>query len=73
MLGLLINELEREEIEYLIKREMDELLFDLDDHRIDHMVKRAMQERYELLFELFKRIANHKECLKYMPRKKKHQ
>lgn len=73
MLGLLINELEREEIEYLIKREMDELLFDLDDHRIDHMVKRAMQERYELLFELFKRIASHKECLKYMPRKKKHQ
>ncbi|WP_028781752.1 hypothetical protein [Thalassobacillus devorans] len=73
MLGLLINELEREEIEYLIKREMDELLFDLDDHRIDHMVKRAMQERYELLFELFKRIASHNECLKYMPRKKKHQ
>ncbi|MFG6117248.1 hypothetical protein ACGTN9_19015 [Halobacillus sp. MO56] len=73
MLGLLINELEREEIEYLIKREMDELLFDLDDHRIDHMVKRAMQERYELLFELFKRIASHSECLKYMPRKKKHQ
>lgn len=73
MLGLLMNELEREEIEYLIKREMDELLFDLNDHRIDHMVKRAMQERYELLFELFKRIASHNECLKYMPRKKKHQ
>lgn len=73
MLGLLMNELEREEIEYLIKREMDELLFDLNDHRIDHMVKRAMQERHELLFELFKRIASHNECLKYMPRKKKHQ
>ncbi|GGD03136.1 hypothetical protein GCM10007216_37300 [Thalassobacillus devorans] len=73
MLGLLMNENEREEIEYLIKREMDELLFDLNDHRIDHMVKRAMQERYQLLFELFKRVASHHECLKYMPRKKKQQ
>ena len=40
MIGLLINEKEIKEIEYLIKREMDEILFDLKDERIDHIVKR---------------------------------
>ncbi|MBM7555046.1 hypothetical protein [Thalassobacillus pellis] len=73
MHGLLISEMEREEMEYLLKRELEELIFDLEDHRIDKMVKQAMQERYTLLFNFFKRIAPHTECLKYMPRKKKQQ
>jgi hypothetical protein len=66
LLGFLINERERQEIEYLLKREMDEILFDLKDSRIDHIVKRAMDERYKILFTLFKRVASKKECLKYM-------
>ncbi|TYS84391.1 hypothetical protein [Rossellomorea aquimaris] len=66
MLGLMINDREKQEIEYLLKREMDEILFDLKDSRIDHIVKRAMEERYKILFSLFKRFASHKECLKYM-------
>ncbi|MCA1042189.1 hypothetical protein LCM00_22065 [Bacillus infantis] len=67
MLGMLINERELKEMEYLIKREMDEILFDLKDERIDHIVKRAMGERYKILFSLFKRIASENECIKYMP------
>jgi hypothetical protein len=70
MLGVLINEKELKELEYLIKREMDEILFDLKDDRIDHVVKRSMKERYQILFSLFKRVASPKECLKYMPAKK---
>ncbi|MDF2856886.1 MAG: hypothetical protein K0Q87_2737 [Neobacillus sp.] len=66
MLGLLVNEKEIKEIEYLIKREMDEILFDLKDNRIDHIVKRAMEERYKILFTLFRRVASPNECLKYM-------
>ncbi|MGM0855240.1 MAG: hypothetical protein ACQEWI_22100 [Bacillota bacterium] len=66
MLGLMINDREKQEIEYLLKREMDEILFDLKDSRIDHIVKRAMDERYKILFSLFKRFASHRECLKYM-------
>lgn len=71
MLGFLINEKEGKEIEYLIKREMDEILFDIGDQRIDPIVKRAMEERYKILFTLFKRVANPKECLKYVWREKK--
>lgn len=71
MFGLLINQKEVKEMEYLIKREMDEILFDLRDDRIDHIVKRAMEERYKILFALFRRVASPNECLKYMRRGKK--
>jgi hypothetical protein len=66
LLGLMIDDRERQELEYLLKREMDEILFDLKDGRIDQIVKRAMDERYKILFSLFRRFASHKECLKYM-------
>ncbi|MFC3040876.1 hypothetical protein ACFOGI_11510 [Virgibacillus xinjiangensis] len=70
MLGLLVNDMEQKEIEYLLKRELEELLMDLEDHRIDQMVKRAMRERYQLLFQLFRRVASEQECIKYMPKRK---
>ncbi|MCA0985608.1 hypothetical protein LCL89_16345 [Halobacillus yeomjeoni] len=71
MHGIIINEQERREIEYLLKREMEEITFDLGDHRIDHGLKNAMEERYEVLFQIFRRFATREECLQYMPRKKK--
>ncbi|WP_102272435.1 hypothetical protein [Cytobacillus massiliigabonensis] len=71
MIGMLINQKELKEMQYLIKREMDEILFDLKDDRIDHIVKRAMEERYKILFSLFKRVAAPNECLKYMLNRQK--
>ncbi|GHI00442.1 hypothetical protein [Neobacillus kokaensis] len=71
MFGFLINEKEIKEMEYLLKREMDEILFDLGDDRIDHIVKRAMEERYKVLFALFRRIAAPNECMKYIRHRKK--
>ncbi len=69
MIGILINEKEIKEMEYLIKREMDEILYDLKDDRIDQMVKSAMDERYNILFTLFRRVAPPNECIKYVRRK----
>ncbi|MGN7397243.1 hypothetical protein [Peribacillus frigoritolerans] len=66
MLGLLINDKEKMELEYLLKREMDEILFDLQDDRIDHIVKRAINEKYNILFRLFKRMSTEEEILMYM-------
>ncbi|PAL09810.1 hypothetical protein [Peribacillus simplex] len=66
MLGLLINDKEKMELEYLLKREMDEILFDLQDDRIDHLVKRAINEKYNILFRLFKRVSTEEEILMYM-------
>lgn len=71
MLGLLINQMEQKEMEYLVKRELDELLMDLEDSRIDQVVKSAMRDRYRTLFQLLLRVANHDECMKYIPKKSK--
>jgi hypothetical protein len=69
MIGLLINEMEKNELEYLIKRELEELLFDLDDHRIDTLVKDSMKKRYQQLYQLLLRVGSEEDCLYYMPRK----
>ncbi|MBU5595074.1 hypothetical protein KQI76_07835 [Amphibacillus sp. MSJ-3] len=67
MLGMIINEKELKELEYMIKKEMDELIFDLEDTRIDIIVKKAMYDRYQVLFQLFRRVATEQEVLKYIP------
>lgn len=69
MIGLLINDREQREIKYVIKRELEELLMDLEDPRIDHTVKQAMVDRYHVLFQLFQRVASEQECLKYLLKK----
>lgn len=66
MIGFMLNQKEIKELEYLIKREMEEIIFDFTDSRIDQVVKRAMAERYRILFQLFKRIASPSECNKYI-------
>jgi hypothetical protein len=71
MLGFLVNEKEAKELEYVLKREMEEILFDIGDDRMEHVVKRAMEERYQILFCLFKRIASPMECGKYVWKKTK--
>lgn len=72
MLGLLINEKEQRELEYVIKRELEEILFDMGDNRIDEVVKQSMRARYQDLFSLFQRVASEEDCLKYIPRLVKH-
>ncbi len=71
MLGMLINDIEQQEIEYLIKRELEELLFDMEDNRLDQLVKAAMLDRYKVLFKLFRRVASEKEIMKYIPKNTK--
>lgn len=71
MLTLLINEDEKREIYYLLKREMDEILFDLGDSRIDVMVKHSMKKKYQRLFDLFKRVAPADDCMEYLALKEK--
>lgn len=72
MLGILLNKKETLEMEYLLKRELEELLLDLGDYRIDGLVKQAMEERYKIIFRMYSRFVNPKELSKYIrhsPRK----
>lgn len=66
MLAMLINDRELKEMQYLLKREMDEILYDLRDERIDMMIKNEMEDRYKHLFTLFKRVADQRDCMKYL-------
>jgi len=69
MLGLLVNSQEQKELEYMLKRELEEVLLDLEDPRIDTLVKETMRERYKTVFQLLRRIASTEDCLKYLPKK----
>ena len=71
MQAMLLNEMEIKEMQYLLKREMDEILFDLRDDRIDLFIKTEMEERYKHLFTLFKRVAPTIDCIKYIITKQK--
>lgn len=65
MLGIMLNEKEAREIEYLLKREMEEILLDLSDPRIDTVVKRVMREKYQTLYGMYKRFVSPKDRIKY--------
>lgn len=61
-----MNDRDQKEIEYLLKRELEELLMDLEDERVDLLVKQTLRERYKVLFNILKRIATSEECLRYI-------
>lgn len=69
MLGLLVNREEQKELEYMLKRELEEVLLDMEDPRIDGLVKDSMRERYKTVFQLLRRVASNEDCMKYIPRK----
>jgi hypothetical protein len=66
MLGFLFNQRECKELEYMFRKEMDELLFDLNDHRIDGSLRKAMDDRYHVVFQMYKRVANTRDVTKYI-------
>jgi hypothetical protein len=66
MLGLLLSTKEAREIEYLLKKELEELLLDLEDERISGLVRRAMEERYKLIFNIYRRFVSSQESAKYI-------
>ncbi|GAE35384.1 hypothetical protein [Halalkalibacter akibai] len=66
MLGVILNEKEVQEVEYMLKREMEELLLDMSDPRIDEVVKKAMEEKYQIVFKIYKRFVPPKETMKYI-------
>jgi len=65
MLGFLFNERECRELDYVLKKELDEMLFDLNDKRIDTDIKAAIESRYKVIFRMYARLASPKEISKY--------
>ncbi len=65
MLGVLFNDRECREFNYLLRKELDEMLHDLSDSRIDGDIKLAIEARYKVIFRMYARLATPKELSKY--------
>ena len=66
MIGILINEKEQLEMIYVIKRELDEILFDLGDERISYVLKKSMLQRFDILISLLQRVSKESEWRNYI-------
>ncbi|MDO7908310.1 hypothetical protein Q5741_18070 [Paenibacillus sp. JX-17] len=65
MLGMLFNDKECKELDYVLRKELDEMLLDLTDTRLDQDIRRAIANRYKTVFRMYARFAPPKELSKY--------
>ncbi|MFC3772763.1 hypothetical protein [Paenibacillus sp. GCM10012303] len=65
MLGFLFNQRECKELGYVLRKELDEMLFDLKDNRLDGEVKSAIESRYTVIFRMYARLATPKDLSRY--------
>ncbi|MGD9678305.1 MAG: hypothetical protein AB7V16_08175 [Vulcanibacillus sp.] len=70
MLGFIFNDRECKEIEYLLRKELDEMLLDLSDNRLDGLLRKAINDRYHIIFKIFFRFGDSKDLTKYIRSKK---
>lgn len=63
---MLLNEKECKEMNYLLRKELDELLFDLKDRYLDQQLRKSIEARYQTIFRIFARIASNQELSRYV-------
>ncbi|AOZ93396.1 hypothetical protein [Paenibacillus crassostreae] len=66
MLGMLFNDRECKELDYVIRKELDEMLMDLDDKRLDQDIRQSIAKRYKVVFSMYARFAAPRELSKYV-------
>ena len=65
MLGMLFSDKECKELDYVLRKELDEMLFDLSDQRLDQDIRNAIANRYKTVFRMYARFAPQTERSKY--------
>ena len=65
MLGVMFNDRECKELNYMLRKELDEMLLDLSDQRINADIKLAIESRYKVIFRMYARLVSSKELSKY--------
>jgi hypothetical protein len=70
MLGFMFSEKETNELSYILKKELEEMILDMQDLRIDSVIREALEERYRVIFRIFSRMAEPKDLAKYAPAKR---
>lgn len=49
----------------MLRKELDEMLFDLKDHRLESEVRKAIESRYKVVFRMYARLASPKDLSRY--------
>jgi len=70
MIGLIMNDVEREELVYMLKKEIDELVQELKKEKTNEMVIKSMKERINILLSLYNRLVPPNEAYIYKEGKK---
>ncbi|MEK3789425.1 hypothetical protein D3C85_1812540 [compost metagenome] len=65
MMGMLFNEKECKELDYVLRRELDEMLMEMGDKRLDQDIRNAIALRYKTVFRMYARFAPPKQLSKY--------
>lgn len=65
MLGILFTDKECRELDYVLRKELDEMLLDLHDSRLDAEIKNSIAKRYRIIFRMYARMASPKELSRY--------
>ena len=68
MLGVLFKDEEVREIGYLLKKELEALNLEMADDEMSYIVRQVMEERYQLLFKIMRRVVPVEQCVKYLRR-----
>lgn len=65
MIGFLFNDRECRELDYVLRKELEEMLFDLNDQRMDQDIKTAIETRYKVIFRMYARLASPRDISRY--------
>jgi hypothetical protein len=65
MLGMMFTDKECRELGYMLRKELDEMLLDIGDRRLDGPVKEAIAKRYKTVFRMYARLASPRELSRY--------
>jgi hypothetical protein len=65
MLGMMFTDKECRELAYMLRKELDEMLLDIGDRRLDGPVKEAITKRYKIIFRMYARLASPRELSRY--------
>jgi hypothetical protein len=65
MLGMIFTDKECRELGYMLRKELDEMLLDISDRRLDGPVKEAITKRYKIIFRMYARMASPRELSRY--------
>ena len=55
---------------YLLRKELDEILFDLKDRYLDNQLRNSIEARYQVIFRMYARIATNQELAHYVLNKR---